>query len=98
MVQGHCKIVPTLCGQPIWNSGERRTNPTKGESLVWHYLDSAGNGRRKSGRGLRTRFYEWDHTHNDIEVHDNKGQHQGPIDPATGEIYKPPGSGREIEL
>jgi hypothetical protein len=88
-----------LCGQPIWNEGgERKANPTKGESPVWENLENAGRGRKKSGKGSRTRYHEWDHTHNDIEVYDNDGRHLGSMDPTTGEIYKPPVGGREIDL
>ncbi|WP_431322670.1 hemagglutinin repeat-containing protein [Rhizobium sp. YTU87027] len=76
----------------------RLTNPTKGESKVWQELDNAGNGRKKSGTGSKTRYYEWDYTHNDIEVYDNKGRHLGSADPTTGEIYKPPVPGRKIKL
>lgn len=80
------------------NSGDRVTNPSKAESPVWKGLDSAGNGRKKSGSGSRTRYYEWDHTHGDIEVYDNKGRHLGSADPTTGELYKPPVRGRRINL
>lgn len=59
------------------SDGERKANPTKGESEVWQDLDNAGNGRKQSGSGSRRRYYEWDHTHNDIEVYDKNGKHQG---------------------
>ena len=29
---------------------------------------------------------EWDHTHNDIEVYDNKGRHLGSMDPTTDQM------------
>lgn len=41
---------------------------------------------------------EWDHTHNDIEVYDNKGRHLGSMDPTTGKMYKPPVPGRTINI
>jgi RHS repeat-associated protein len=80
------------------SDGERKANPTKGESEVWQDLDNAGNGRKQSGNGSRRRYYEWDHTHNDIEVYDKNGKHQGSMDPTTGEMYKPPVDGRRIKL
>ncbi|NTH59550.1 filamentous hemagglutinin, partial [Agrobacterium rhizogenes] len=78
--------------------GERVTNPTKGESEIWKDLDNAGKGRKKSGSGSKTRYYEWDYTHNDIEVYNNKGKHLGSMNPTTGEMYKPPVPGRSIKL
>jgi filamentous hemagglutinin len=83
---------------PNDGAGDRVTNPTKGESPIWKGLDNAGNGRKKSGSGSKTRYYEWDHTHNDIEVYDNKGRHLGSADPSTGELYKPRVPGRKIQL
>lgn len=79
------------------SDGERKANPTKGESEIWQDLDNAGNGRKQSGNGSRRRYYEWDHTHNDIEVYDKNGRHQGSMDPTTGEMYKPPVDGRRIK-
>lgn len=78
--------------------GDRVANPTKGESEVWKDLDNAGKGRKKSGSGSSTRYYEWDYTHNDIEVYNNKGKHLGSMNPTTGEMYKPPVPGRSIKL
>jgi Cytotoxic len=42
--------------------------------------------------------YEWDHTHNDIEVYDSKGRHLGSKDPLTSEMYKGPVKGRKIKF
>jgi hypothetical protein len=80
------------------SDGERKANPTKGESEVWQDLDNAGNGRKQSGNGSRQRYYEWDHTHNDIEIYDNNGKYQNSMDPTTGKMYKPPVDGRRIKL
>lgn len=60
-------------------------------------LDNAGNGVKTSGSGSKQRYYEWDHTHNDIEVYDKKGRHLGSMDPITGELYKPPVNGRKLK-
>jgi hypothetical protein len=77
---------------------ERKENVSKQDSDVWKDLDSAGGGRKKSGSGSKTRYYEWDHTHNDIEVYDKNGRHLGSMNPQTGEMYKPPVKGRTIDL
>lgn len=80
------------------NTGERVFNVTKGESSVWRGLGRGKMGRKTSGSGRRTRHYEWDHTHNDIEVYDANGIHLGSMDPVSGQMYKPPVSGRRIKL
>jgi hypothetical protein len=69
----------------------------KAESPVLKELDPGKGGRRESGSGSSKRYYEWDHTHNDIEVYDRRGRHLGTMDPVTGEIYKPPVPGRKIK-
>lgn len=74
-------------------------NPTKGESDVWKDLDNVkGQDRKTSGKGKGKQYYEWDHTHNDIEVYDKNGNHLGSMDPTTGEMYKSPVPGRDINL
>ncbi|WP_416259171.1 colicin E3/pyocin S6 family cytotoxin [Holdemania filiformis] len=79
-------------------TGQKR-NPTKGESEVWKKLDNVkGQNRKTSGTGKGKKYYEWDHTHNDIEVYDNRGNHLGSIDPTTGEMYKPAVPGRTIKI
>ena len=78
---------------------EKVENPTKGESDVWKDLDNVkGQDRKTSGQGKEKQYYEWDHTHNDIEVYDKNGNHLGSMDPTTGEMYKPPVPGRDINL
>lgn len=77
---------------------DRIRNPTKQESPVWNDFENAGNGRKYSGYGSSKRYYEWDYTHNDIEVYDSKGNHRGTIDPVTGEQIKPAVPGRRIKL
>lgn len=57
-----------------------------------------GKDRRYNGSGSNKRYYEWDHTHNDIEVYDSKGKHLGSIDPKTGNMYKEAVNGRRIKL
>ncbi len=44
------------------------------------------------------KFYEWDYTHNDIEVYDKNGKHLESMDPKTDEMYKPAEKGRKIKV
>lgn len=53
---------------------------------------------KSSGKGANKQYYEWDYTHNDIEVYNNRGQHLGSMDPTTGEMYKDAVPGRIIKL
>ena len=41
-------------------------------------------------------YYDWDWTHNDIEVYDRNGKHLGSMDPVTGIIYKDAVKGRTL--
>jgi hypothetical protein len=68
------------------------------ESDVWKSYESAGTGRRKSGSGRGTRYYEWDYLHGEIEVYDGRGRHLGTLDPKTGDPAKPAVPGRKIDL
>ncbi len=70
---------------------------TKGESPMWQKLKPYRESIRASGQGKGRRYYEWDYTHEDIEVYDSKGRHLGSLDPITGELYKPPVPGRTIK-
>ncbi|MEM5329395.1 hemagglutinin repeat-containing protein [Paraburkholderia sp. JHI2823] len=70
----------------------RQANPAKADSPVWQGLRGAGNGVKTDG----DRLYEWDYTHNDIEVYDKRGRHLGSADPVTGELYKPAVPGRRL--
>ena len=72
-------------------------NPTKASSPVWKKLKQFRGSIRTNGkRGKAREFYEWDYTHNDIEVYDSKGFHKGSMNPRTGRIYKSPVKGRDI--
>ncbi|EFV75033.1 hypothetical protein C1N70_27565 (plasmid) [Cytobacillus firmus] len=95
-----------------WNAGKkikskinsskskRITNVDKQNSPVWKGLSNVkGKANRKSsGAGSKKKYYEWDHTHDDIEVYDNKGKHLGSMDPVSGKMYKPKVKGRKIKL
>ena len=79
--------------------GEHKFNVDKQESKVWKELDNVkGKNRKTSGYGKNKKYYEWDYTHNDIEVYNNKGQHLGSMDPVTGEMYKSAVKGRNIKF
>ncbi len=51
-----------------------------------------------SGKGKKRKYYEWDHTHNDIEVYNFRGIHLGSMNPQSGKMYKPAVDGRTIDL
>jgi hypothetical protein len=38
--------------------------------------------------GSKKRYFQWDNTHNDIEVFDSNYKHLGSMDPRTGKMYK----------
>ena len=82
----------------IGESSERKFNVSKQESDIFNSFDRVkGKSYRTSGKGKNTRFYDWDNTHNDIEVYDRHGNHLGSMDPTTGEIYKPAVKGRKLK-
>jgi hypothetical protein len=72
---------------------ERVTNPSKSESPIWKAAQPYKNGLRKSGDEV----WDWDATHNDIEVYDRHGRHRGSRNPTTGEMYKPAIPGRKLK-
>mgnify|MGYP000872989609 FL=1 len=67
---------------------------SKSDSSVWKRLKAAKGKTKTDGN----RFYEWDHTHGDIEVYDRRGRHLGSMDAATGEMTKAAVPGRKIAL
>jgi hypothetical protein len=77
----------------------RELNPAgPGDSPVWQDLKPFKGKTRTNGlNGKSRQYYQWDYTHNDIEVYDSKGVHLGSLDPVTGELYKPPVRGRTID-
>lgn len=56
-----------------------------------------GGGLRKRWKDANGNIYEWDSQHGDLEKYNKNGQHQGSIDPDTGEQTKPPVKGRKVE-
>ena len=80
-------------------SEDRKFNIKKQESSVWKNFDNVkGSDRKMSGNGKNRQYYEWDYTHNDIEVYDSKGNHLGSMNPETGKIYKGAVDGRKIKI
>jgi RHS repeat-associated protein len=72
---------------------------SKANSPVWKELNPFRGKTKTNGlTGSKRRFYEWDHTHSDIEIYNGKGVHLGSIDPTTGKTIKPAVPGRTIDL
>lgn len=75
----------------------RQAKMNRAESPVWASLKPYRGGTRTNGlNGRQQRFFEWDHTHGEIEVYDRNGNHLGAMDPATGELIKPAVKGRDM--
>jgi hypothetical protein len=97
-----CRKVPTLplkagCVAVVNGLNRRNTNPSKAESPIWKSFPNYKNGLRYNGKNGRDReLYDWDHTHNDIEVYTGNGIHKGSMNPTTGEMYKPAKAGRTL--
>jgi len=78
---------------------KRVFNCSKQRSPQWQRLKPYRGEVRSNGKtGKRARYYEWDATHNDIEVYGpaSKYKHLGSMDPITGRIYKDPVEGRNL--
>ncbi|WP_257607971.1 colicin E3/pyocin S6 family cytotoxin [bacterium endosymbiont of Bathymodiolus sp. 5 South] len=87
-------------GAPMPDGGgeDRKENPNKSESPTWKdkKMKNEGNGVKSTGKGKKKRFYDWDYTHNDIEVYDRNRRHLGSMNPTTGKMYKGPVKGRVL--
>jgi len=65
----------------------------------WKGLKSFRGKTKTNGlQGKDKRFFEWDHTHGDVEVYDRRGRHLGSADPNTGAMTKPAVPGRSITI
>lgn len=84
--------------------GKRAVVKLLGKELIKHskvwkdFKPYKGKTKTNGQTGKKKRFYEWDYTHQDIEVYDSNGKHLGSIDPFDGELYKEPVKGRTINL
>jgi hypothetical protein len=76
---------------------KRKKNCEKSESPVWQELKPYKGKYKTNAKG--DEIYDWDHTHNDIEVYDKGGEnkHLGSMNPTTGEMYKLPVKGRNLK-
>ena len=93
---GHGVGIFYSSGQKL--SGDFNKINSKNQSEIWKKFDNVkGSDRNTSGIGRDKKYYEWDYTHNDIEVYDRNGKHLGSMDPNTGKMYKPPVTGRKIK-
>jgi len=80
-------------------AGKRIFNISKQNSEVFKgFKPVKGRSYRTLGNGRNKKYYDWDYTHNDIEVYDRSGKHLGSMNPITGEMYKGPVRGREIDI
>lgn len=77
--------------QRLAQSAQRVTNSVeKQASPIWRQTKPYRGKTRTNGlAGKKKRFYEWDHTHKDIEVYDQRRNHLGTMDPTTGRMIKP---------
>ena len=65
----------------------------------WKGLKSFRGKTKTNGlSGKAKRFFEWDHTHGDVEVYDARGNHLGSANPDTGVMTKPAVPGRRITI
>ena len=75
-----------------------KSNKPPSQSDFWKKLRPYKNGLKTNGKsGKKKELYDWDYTHNDIEVYNGRGQHKGSIDPSNGKLYKQPVPGRTIQ-
>lgn len=91
--------MPNLEVRPEKREDERRFNCTKQESPQWNKLKRHKGSIRTNGKsGKRAEYYEWDATHNDIEIYGPAPgyKHLGSMDPITGREYKPAVKGRNL--
>ncbi len=73
---------------------DRKTNCGKSESPVWKEFKPHQGKLKTDG----DKIYDWDHTHNDIEAYNSRGEHVGTIDPVTGIKIKDAVAGRKINV
>ena len=72
---------------------------SKSESPVWGGFQPWRGSIKTNGlSGAKKRYYEWDYTHSDIEVYNQKGKHLGSMDPITKKMTKPAVPGRKIDI
>ena len=55
-------------------------------------------GHRKRWTNPRGQLFEEDTQHGELEKYNDRGKHEGSVDPDTGEVIKDPVRGRTIEV
>lgn len=79
--------------------GKKSTRPQGKQGKFWKGLKNYRKNIKTNGlKGNARRYYQWDHTHGDVEVYDGRGVHLGSADPETGNITKPAVRGRRLPL
>lgn len=92
-------IAPIPFPPPFSRAQERgKFCESPGLSMVWQeLLPYRGSTRTNNMSGKDRRYYEWDHTHGDIEIYNQLGRHIGSMHPQTGVIHKAPVAGRKLD-
>jgi Cytotoxic len=92
---GGGKTTPLTGNQPPGAAPQGKFCESPSLSTVWKGFSPYQNSIKSNGQsGKDKQYYQWDHTHGDIEVYDRNGIHQGSMDPNTGIMHKPPVPGR----
>ena len=87
-----------ICASGMGGGGQPSANQP-GSNKFWRSLKAFRGKTRTNGLSGRARqFFEWDYTHDDVEVYDSRGRHLGSADPDTGAMTKPAVPGRRIEI
>lgn len=70
------------------------------QSPAWQGLKAhRGKTKTNGAQGKKREYYEWDYTHNNIEVYNRRGHHSGVMDPMSGAIDRLAAvAGRRINL
>jgi hypothetical protein len=81
------------------DDGAAAKSLSKTESPIWQDFRQFRGATKTNGlSGSDRQFYQWDYTHNDIEVYNSQGRHLGSMDPSSGEIIEPAVAGRKIRI
>jgi RHS repeat-associated protein len=85
-------------GDASGGGGQASSGQTSSKDFWKKLKPFRGKTKTNGLQGKAKRFFEWDHTHGDVEVYDSRGQHLGSANPDTGEMTKPAVPGRRIEI
>ena len=88
-----------LCSTGSGTGGGSGASSQSSTNGFWKDLKPFRGKTKTNGlQGKNKRFFEWDHTHGDVEVYDGRGRHLGSADPNTGAMTKPAVPGRSITI